>query len=222
MSFETFVPDLLVGVLTGIAVGVVFILYERSMASKRTEEEARLHSSRLVHPLLLAVQRLDEPNYESVSSLPRRVERALTLVEASDLDRWHELAESPLIVNLLKFRGAAWDLREDARDLEVAIQRWKRLHETMPGTAEFGTAELLGAPIQYLVELAPDKDRRRALSEQAQTFRDSKLVKKHARHYRKGLARTGRALDSLQVELVSAVRAEKGDRSVRSEAHADD
>lgn len=220
MSFDTFVPDLLVGVLTGIAVGVVFIVYERVLASKRAEAEAQLHSSRLVHPLLLAVQRLDEPNYESTSSLPRQVTRALAVVEASDLDRWNELAESPLITKLLEFRDAAWDLREDARDLEVALQRWQRLHETTPGTTDFCTAEILGAPNQYLVELAPDRDLRRALSEESRTCRDSKFVKKHARHYRKGLARTGRALDALQAELVTEVRAQKGDRTIKSGTQA--
>lgn len=217
MSFDTFLPDLLVGLLTGVVVGAVFIIYERALAAKREAAEAKRHAARLVHPLLLAIQRLEEPNYESVLALPRRIDRALSLVEGSDLDRWNELTESSLITKLFAFRGAAWDLREDAHDLDVAMRRWQRLHEAVPGTVEYVTAVLLGAPIQYLVELVPDRERRRSMSEAADVCLASKFVKEHARHYRKALARTRRTLDALQRELVVAVRASKGERGTRSE-----
>lgn len=216
MSFETFIPDLIVGLVTGVVVGAVFILYERSLGTKREAAEANRHAARLVHPLLLTIQRLEEPNYESVLPLPRRIDRALALVEASDLDRWNELTDSSLVTGLLEFRDAAWDLREDAHDLHVAIERWQRLHETTPGTVEYGTALLLNAPDQYLVELAPSSDQRRALREGADEFRANRLVKKHARHFRKALDRTRRVLDELQTELVAEIRTLKGERASKS------
>lgn len=213
MSFATFWPDLIVGLATGVVVGAVFIAYERSLAARREAAEIRSHSTRLVQPLLLAIQRLEEPSYESVLPLPRRIDRALALVEASDLDRWNELADTSLIKALFEFRDAAWDLREDAHDLDVAIQRWQRLHETVPGTIEYGTAQLLDAPSQYLVGLVPDREERQKLGESAEAFRESRLVKKHARHFRKGMARTQRALDALQEGLVAEIRALRGERS---------
>lgn len=213
MSFATFVPDLIVGLLTGVVVGAVFIAYERTLTARREATEIRVHSTRLVQPLLLAVQRLEEPRYESPLQLPRRIDRALALVEASDLDRWNELADTPLIRALFEFRDAAWDLREDAYDLDVAIQRWQRLHETVPGTVAYGTAQLLEAPRQYLRELVPDVDARQELEEAAAAFRESRLVKRHARHFRKGRARTQRALDALHEVLVTEIRASRGERS---------
>ena len=95
MSFATFLPDLIVGLATGVVVGAVIIGDERWLATKRDSAEASRHAARLVHPLLLAVQRLEEPNYESVLPLPRRIDRALTLVEKSDLDRWNEAGKNP-------------------------------------------------------------------------------------------------------------------------------
>jgi hypothetical protein len=219
MSFDTFVPDLIVGLATGLAVGAVFIVYERYLTGRRDSAEAQAHSSRLVHPLLLTLQRLEEePNYERVVPLPRRIERALALVEASDLDRWRHLTDSLLVTRLFEFRDAAWDLREDAQDLDVAIRRWQRLHEMTPGTAEYGTAELLNAPPQYLTEVFPDAAQRRALRQAAEEFKANRLVKKHARHYRKAHVRTERELDALREVLAAEIRIQRGERSTESPA----
>jgi hypothetical protein len=219
MSFETFGPDLLVGLLTGVVVGAVIIFYERSLAAKREAREAQSQASRLVHPLLLAIQRLEaDPDYDKVVPLPRRIDRALKLVEGSDLDRWRELSDSALVTRLYEFRDAGWDLREDAHDLDVAIQRWKRLHQTVDGTVEYGTAEILGAGTQYLVEAFPESEQRQTLAREAENFHAHRLVKKHTRHYRKAMSKTEGELGALHSALTSEIRSIRGVRNSSADA----
>lgn len=143
-NWETFVPDLIVGVVTGAVVGLVVLGYERLSAARRRREDARTTSLRIVHPLLLALQRpIYVWNYSSVLPLPQRWARALELVEASDLDSWHHVAPTDLTRVLLRFRSRLWDLRADAEDLIAAVDRWDRLQARDPKEVEYGLALIL-------------------------------------------------------------------------------
>ena len=100
-SWATFVPDLIVGVLTGAVVGAAFYAYERGAEGRRQRHDARVVSSRIVQPLLLVLQRPEHlSSYESVVPIPRKLVRALSIVEQADVDLWHETSPSELTKRL--------------------------------------------------------------------------------------------------------------------------
>jgi hypothetical protein len=88
--------------------------------------------------------------FSTITPINRKLLRALEIVEGSDLDYWHALDPADLTTALLRFRNAAWDLREDADDLEKAIRRWVTIHKPQDDAARYAIAEILDAPPQYM------------------------------------------------------------------------
>lgn len=208
VNWETFIPDLIVGVVTGGVVGLVLLGYERRSGKRRRREEARAVGLRLVHPLLLALQRPTYTNsYSGILPLPAKLTRALDLVEASELDALHDIEPTELTRRIRKFRSCMWDFRADAEDLDQAISRWGRLHAGSPDEVEYGIAKILGAPASYLAEAYPEPGARERLSVAAAHMQENRVVKKHARKYRKAQSRVERATEELLVELVERIKA---------------
>lgn len=207
VNWEAFVPDLIVGVVTGGVVGLVLLAYERRSGKRRRRDEARAVGLRLVHPLLLALQRPTyTTTYSGVLPLPAKLTRALDLIEASDLDALHDIEPTELTRRIRKFRSCMWDLRADAEDLDQAISRWGRLHARDADEVEYGMAIILGASGSYLSETFPESGVRERLSGAAGRMQDNRVVKKHARKYRKARARVERATEDLLGELVERIK----------------
>lgn len=206
-NWSTFIPDLIVGVVTGAVVGLAFYVYESKSAETRRRDEARAVSRRIVQPLLLVLQRPDfEREYQRITPLPRKFVRAIDVIEGSDLDHWHDIAPNDLTSRLLRFRSAAWDLREDAHDLDEAIRRWARLHAHHDRTAEYATAKVLDAPRQYIHEAFPDENELAEVASETEGLLASHFVKLHARKYRKAYGRVERAKESLIGVLIEHIR----------------
>lgn len=220
INWSSFIPDLIVGVVTGAVVGLALYIYESKTSERRRREEARAVSRRIVQPMLLVLQRPDfEHEYQRLTPLPRKLVRAIGLIEGSDLDHWHDIEPTDLTRRLLRFRSAAWDLREDAQDLEEAIRRWARLHAEHERSAEYATALVLDAPHQYLHEAFPDEHKRADIATEAESLIASHFVKLHARKYRKASGRVERAKESLIEVLVEHIRAiSQGARSAEQKS----
>jgi hypothetical protein len=211
-DWSTFVPDLVVGAVTGGLVGLALYIFERRTATASRKAEARAVSRRLVHPLLIVLQRprlLED--YTSIVPLPSKPRRALEMLEAADVDLWHETAPTTLTDNLQRFRSALWDLETDAGNLRDAVQRWSAIHAEDERVAKYATAEILGAPRQYLDQTFGDPLARASIEREAQRLLGSKFVKKHAAAYRGALNRVERAQESLVAVLIDEIRARRTD-----------
>ncbi|MER6975138.1 hypothetical protein ABT304_29030 [Nocardioides sp. NPDC000445] len=211
-NWSSFVPDLIVGAVTGSLVALALYIFERRAATERRKAEARAVSRRLVHPLLMVLQRprlLED--YTSIVPIPKKSKRALELIENADLDLWHEIAASDLTANLWRFRSALWDLETDAENLHDAVRRWSAIHSQNSDTANYATAKLLGAPRQYLEENFADPATRPIIEGEAKRLLGSKFVKKHAAAYRRARGRVERAQESLVQVLIIEIRARHSD-----------
>lgn len=211
-DWSTFVPDLVVGAVTGALVGLALYVFERRAAAASRAAEARAVSRRLVHPLLIVLQRPELlEDYTSIVPLPSKPRRALELLEGADVDLWHETAPTTLTTNLLRYRSALWDLETDAENLKDAVQRWSGIHADDERVSLYATAKILGAPKQYLDAKFGDPSTREAFERDGNRLLGSKFVKKHAAAYRGALNRVERAQDSLVAVLIDEIRARRGD-----------
>lgn len=196
-------------------VGLVLLMVERRVAEGRRRVEVRLRRRRIVQPLLLVLQRPEYArNFDTVSPINRKWQRALSIIEGSELDSWHELEPTDLTSALLRFRSAIWDLREDADDLGQAIARWRAIHERVEGASEFATARILGANEQYLRERFPTARVASPVVVDSDRMRENRLVKRHERKHRKAARRVDRMAGVVLDELVELIRDGKASRGI--------
>ena len=213
VDWSTFLPDLIVGALTGGVVGLALYIIERRAAAASRKNEAKTVSRRLVHPLLLVLQRPGLfADFTSIVPIPSKPKQALQLIEAADVDLWHETAPSDLTTGLRRYRSALWDLETDAANLQDAVQRWTDIHTDSPKVAEYAIARLLDAPRRHLDGFFADSSVRASVEDEVDLMLDSKFVKKHASAYRGAINRVQRAQESLVAVLIDEMR----DRSTRT------
>lgn len=201
------IPDLIVALVTGVAVGVAILIVERMSASRAEKRKLEQLGTRLVHPLLLVLQRpVYFPRYDRIGELQKKQREALKILEDPDLDDWHETSPTPLSKALVKYRNALRDQRHDREDLAQSIRDWERIHGKELNIVDYSEACLLDAHEQALRDLFPDKAERQRLEIEFQKVREHGHVKLHARAFRGALARSERAQRDAHNELVARIK----------------
>lgn len=206
-DWSTFWPDMVIGGVTGLIIGLALWLLQLWVDRRHSRTVARRVSLRIVQPLLLVLQR---PTYtrgfSEISVLPRKHRTALTLIEQSDLDDWHEELATELTETLRDYRGRLWTLQADADDLEQAVERWFTVHRTSPVVREWVEARLLGASEDYLRAMVRSEDDYAQIAASGERIVNSRLVRKHARAYAHSLRRADRTVENLMPILIENVR----------------
>ncbi|QNN82392.1 hypothetical protein H3H54_15510 [Brachybacterium sp. Z12] len=206
-DWSTFWPDMVIGCITGLLIGLALWLLQIWADQRHSRKVARRVSLRIVQPLLLALQR---PTYtqgfSEISVLPRRHRAALSLIEQSDLDDWHEELATELTETLRDYRGRLWNLQADADDLEQAVERWFAVHRTSPVVREWVEARLLGASEDYLRAMVRADDDYEPIAAAGAQIVTSRLVRKHARAYGHALRKADRTVQNLMPILIENVR----------------
>lgn len=207
-NWSTMIPDLIVALATGVAVGVAVLIVERVSASKAEKRKLEQLGTRLVHPLLLVLQRpVYFPRFDGLGELQKKQREALKILEDPDLDDWHETSPTSLTKALVKYRNALRDQRHDREDLAQTIRDWDRIHAKEPKTVDYSEARLLDANEQALRDLFPDKAERLRLEIEFRKVREHGHVKSHARAFRSARARSERAQQHAHTELVARIKA---------------
>jgi hypothetical protein len=202
------IPDLIVALVTGVSVGVAILIVERMSASKAEKLKLEQLGTRLVHPLLLVLQRpVYFPRFDQIGELQKKQREALKILEDPDLDDWHETSPTPLTGALVKYRNALRDQRHDREDLAQTIRDWERIHGKEPKIVDYSEACLLDANEQALRDLFPDKAERLRLEIEFEKVRGHGHVKLHARAFRGARARSERAQRDAHNELVARMKA---------------
>jgi hypothetical protein len=196
-DWTQFVPDAIVALLTGVLVGVALLIAQWQREKRATTGEARDGAARLVHPLLLELQRAgDDPRYERLDKLSRRRETALRLIERSEAEIWHERRPTKITAAMLAYRNACWSQIAQGKELESGISRWCRDHAASPHTREFATAKQKGANHRDLSGRYTRADWKKMTADYA-LLTTSRRVTKPASRYR---AKSSRA-EQREVEL---------------------
>ncbi|WP_091718718.1 hypothetical protein [Pseudarthrobacter equi] len=202
------IPDLIVALVTGVAVGLAILIAERMSAIKAEKRKLEQLGTRLVHPLLLVLQRPEYfPRFDKIGELQKKQREAMKILEDPDLDDWHETSPSSLTKALVKYRNALRDQRHDREDLAQTIKDWDRVHGKEPNILEYAEARLLDANEQALRDLFPDKAERVRLETEFGKLREHGHVKSHARAFRGARARSERAQGDAHEELVAQIKA---------------
>lgn len=208
LDWATVIPDLLVALVTGITVGVTILIAERISDSRAESRRLERIGTRLVHPLLLVVQRPEHyPRLDDIGRLRKKQREALKILEEPDLDDWHEASPTQLTSALVKYRNALRDQRHDREDLFQAIRDWERIHSKEERIVEYVAARMQQANEQALRDLFPEKTERTNLEGEYESIREHRHVKSHARAFRRALARSERAQGIAHKELVARIRA---------------
>lgn len=206
-DWSTFWPDMVIGCVTGLIIGLALWLLQIWADQRHARKVSRRVSLRIVQPLLLVLQR---PTYtqgfSEISVLPRKHRTALSLIEQSDLDDWHEELATELTETLRDYRGRLWNLQADADDLEQAVERWFTVHRTSPVVREWVEARLLGASEDYLRAMVRSEDDYEAIAAAGSQIVSSRLVRKHARAYGQALRKADRTMQNLMPILIENVR----------------
>lgn len=206
-NWSSLIPDLIVAIVTGIVVGIVLLLADRHSVAKSEKRRFERVGARLVHPLLLVMQR---PEYlhrrDRISELSKKHRESLKILEDPDLDDWHESEKKTITLSLIKYRNALRDQLHDREDLAQSLDYWNRIHGKDPLVPGYIEARLSGANEQELRDLFPNKDRRDILSSEFDRARQHRLVKLHARAFRAALRRTEKAQTSAYNELLIQIR----------------
>lgn len=206
-DWSTFWPDMVIGCITGLIIGLALWLLDIWAAQRHSRKVARRVSLRIVQPLLLVLQR---PTYtqgfSEIAVLPRKHRTALSLIEQSDLDDWHEELATELTETLRDYRGRLWNLQADADDLEQAVERWFTVHRTPPVVREWVEARLLGASDDYLRAMVRAEDDYDEIAATGGQIVASRLVRKHARAYGQALRKADRTRQGLMPILIENVR----------------
>ncbi|MHA7264109.1 hypothetical protein ACX80W_13000 [Arthrobacter sp. TMN-37] len=207
-DWSTVIPDLIVALVTGVAVGVAILIVERMSAVKAEKRKLEQLGTRLVHPLLLVLQRpVYFPRFDQIGELEKKQREALNILEDPDLDDWHDTSPTPLTKALVKYRNALRDQRHDREDLAQTIRDWERLHGREPKIVEYSEARLLDANEQALRDLFPDKAERLRLEVEFLKVREHGHVKSHGRAFRGARSRSDRAQRDAHNELVERMKA---------------
>lgn len=207
-DWSAMIPDLIVALATGVAVGIAILVAERMSTSKAEKRRLERLGTRLVHPLLLVLQRPEHfPRFDQIGKLKKKQREALKILEDPDLDDWHETSPTPLTRALVKYRNALRDQRHDREDLAQAIQDWGRIHGKEPRIVDYSEARLLDAHDQSLREHFPDREELLRLEGEFERVRKHGHVKSHARALRGALGRSERAQASAHTELVARMKA---------------
>lgn len=207
-DWSTVIPDLIVALVTGVTVGATILIAERVSASRAESKRIERIGVRLVHPLLLVLQRpVYYPKFEDIGQLKKKQREALEILEDPDLDDWHEASPTQLTSALVKYRTALRDQRHDREDLVQVIRDWERIHGKEERIYEYASARIQEVNEHALRNLFPEKNERDSLEDEYTKMRKHGHVKSHARAYRRALARSERALGTAHEELVAQIRA---------------
>ena len=151
-SWAQFFPDVVAAIVTGLIVGAALLIAESIRRTQDYRNAARDGATRLVHPLLLELQRSgDDPRLRQLRKLGRRRAKALAIVEGSSIELWHEMRPTKLTSAILSFRTASWSLLAQAKELDSAVARWCRIHEPHEELRQFAVQRLKGATDQVLL-----------------------------------------------------------------------
>lgn len=206
-DWSTFWPDMVIGCVTGLIIGLALWLLQIWADQRHARKVTRRVSLRIVQPLLLALQRpVYTQGFSEIAVLPRKHRTALTLIEQSDLDDWHEELATDLTESLRDYRSRLWNLQADADDLEQAVERWFTVHHTSPVVREWVEARLLGASEDYLRAMVRAEDDYASIASAGSQIVSSRLVRKHARAYSQSLRKADRTVQTLMPILIENVR----------------
>lgn len=201
------VPDIIVAVITGVAVGAALLIADRASAAGAERRRFEKLGTRLVHPLLLVLQRPEHfPRFEGIGELVKKQREALKILEHPDLDDWHETSPTELTRSLVQYRNALRDQRHDREDLAQALADWARIHGKEERIEEYAEARLLDAHQQALLERFPDGVERRNLEREFELVRAHGHVKSHARAFRGALGRSERSQRIAHDQLVARMK----------------
>lgn len=208
IEWSTFLPDIIVGIVTGGTVAAVLEYFSRSRDRLDSETSARTASEQVVHRLLRTLQLPENFSGDaSIALLPRKWDRALGILEGSALDDWFEKAPTVLTVGLIELRSRLRDLDADAEDLGLAVERWVATHATAPGVSKFIHAKIAAAPSWYFERSWPLVESRATIAAESEAALDSSYVKRHLNRYRQADNRTrthaGKLLPLLQSEMAA-------------------
>lgn len=205
-NWETFIPDLIVGAITGVVIGVFVLLLQLGVERRGRRRLARQASLRTVQPLLLLLQRPKYfPSYTNIA-LPRKHRSALDFIEGAQLDEWHEQRPTELTRRLMRYRSILRDFDRDGDNLSQALERWFAIHGPEPKVRQWVTAKLLGAGEYVLKDIPRDKTERRRISRDADEVLDHRNIRKSAGAYRQAERRAEKAMSELLPVLIAEVR----------------
>lgn len=194
----------------GLIVGLVLLIAQWYRENHAATTEARDGPARLIHPLLLELQRAgDDPRYERLDKLSRRRQAALALIEQTDVEVWHVRRPTKLTMYMLAYRSACWSLIAQGKELESGVRRWCRDHATSPRTLEFAIAKLKGANHRDLRKQFTATDWPNLTSDYLLLV-DSPRVKKPARRFRGKSKRALRRENELRDLLVEIMHQRRG------------
>ncbi|MFE6733806.1 hypothetical protein [Microbacterium sp. NPDC057650] len=161
INWDTFLPDLIVGLFTGLVVGVILALLQSHAARKRERREIELRWEAL-RPRV-AAQLLDPwdrrvmgPTLEEFAS---RTDALRELIEDIPLGSWAEILKSDELRNLHEFLKASTELHGAARKFDgflldtiahhlvenpsaANLSSWMNAHEDARLVAPFATQAL--------------------------------------------------------------------------------
>jgi hypothetical protein len=212
-DWTQFLPDVVVALFIGLGVGLVLLVAQWTRETSASRRESRNGVARLIHPLLLELQRAgDDHRYDRLDKPSRRREAALQMIERSDIEIWHERRPTRLSVAILGYRNACWSQIVQGKELDAGIARWCREHATDERTYEFAVAKSKGANHRDLRTLFTPNEWARVTSDYSQ-LAVSRRFTKPARGFR---AKVGRATDrehELRQLLVEAIKKRRAARS---------
>lgn len=207
-DWSTMIPDILVAVITGVAVGAALLIADRLSAADAERRRFEKLGTRLVHPLLLVLQRPEYfPRFEGIGQLGKKQREALKILEHPDLDDWHETNPTELTRSLVQYRNALRDQRHDREDLAQTLADWARIHGQESRIEEYAEARLLEAHSQALLERFSDGAERGKLEREFEVLRTHGHVKSHARAFRAALGRSKRSQGIAHDQLVARMKA---------------
>src|SRR5690606_12002605 len=120
INWDTFLPDLIVGLFTGLVVGVILALLQSHAARKRERREIELRWEAL-RPRL-AAQLLDPWDRRvmglTLEEVASRTDALRELIEDFTLGSWAEILKSDELRNLHEFLKASTELHGAARKFD--------------------------------------------------------------------------------------------------------
>lgn len=208
MNWNSFVPDLVVGIVTGAIVGIALFLVQRRVERRTASSLAQRESVRLVQPLLLALQRKRyNKGLTDVALLPGKHREAFLLINEVQLDEWHETSPTPLTESLIRYRSRLRDWATDAKVLSEAIEFHFARRSAIPALEDWVKAKLLRAGSLELKKITPPGFSYAAFSAQGELALRSKGIGSQASKYRQASIRTGKITDELIPILINHMRA---------------
>lgn len=206
-TWSSLIPDLIVAIVTGLAVGAVLLLADHRSSKRSEKVRCERIGKRLIHPLLLVMQR---PEYihprDNIRALSKKHQESLNILEDPDLDDWHESEKSTITQSLIKYRNALRDQLHDRNDLAQSIDYWNKLHARHSESHSYIEARFSGANEQELRNLFPNKEQREILASDYDRARQHRLVKLHARAFRSALQRTAKMQTIAYHELIAQIQ----------------